>query len=344
MILDLAEAFARLTPPPSQLDERHETFTAVPITSRPEHRLGIDRSGEPVVLLWTPRAASGPHMPDVTLANIRVQFDLECRVGHPDGAVELAHFTVVRCTGADRLLRAYFLRVAAVIVEQVGATPSKAVIGRAVDALVELFRAMDSPPRSSIQGLWAELLVATDSRRVAETVQAWHADPDGRFDFNAGNQRLEVKSSLARVRRHHFSLDQLAPIPGTDILVTSVFVERAGGGSGIGDLRTELSLRLQDRPDLVAAIDLQIARTLGDQWRQAQDERFDRQLAETSVRYYESRSIPTVGPEVPAGVSDVRFVADLSAISPMRPSELAQRGGLFAAILPLSPPSGATAR
>jgi hypothetical protein len=48
---------------------------------------------------------------------------------------------------------------------------------------------------------------------------AGHQLPDERFDFALAEERSEVKAAVGRVRRHHFSLEQLLPIPGVDVLL-----------------------------------------------------------------------------------------------------------------------------
>jgi hypothetical protein len=76
-----------------------------------------------------------------------------------------------------------------------------------------------------------------------------------------------------------------------------------------------------------------VTATLGQSWRYAQEERFDRELAESALAFFLTDSIPSVDPIVPPGVSDVHFRADLTALQPVNVTEYRVQGGLFALAL-----------
>lgn len=59
------------------------------------------------------------------------------------------------------------------------------------------------------------------------------------------------------------------------------------------------------------------------------EERFDRQLAEKSLRIFSADLIPSVDRRVPSEVSDVRFRVDLSGADPVDPGLFRRQGGLF---------------
>jgi hypothetical protein len=84
-------------------------------------------------------------------------------------------------------------------------------------------------PRKSVQGLWAELFLMARLRDPSALVAAWHSQLGDLYDFSAGSQRIEVKSAIGRIRRHHFTLEQVLPIPRTRVLIASVLVERGRG-------------------------------------------------------------------------------------------------------------------
>ena len=64
-------------------------------------------------------------------------------------------------------------------------------------------------------------------------------------------------------------------------------------------------------------IDTTIALTLGNGWDRASAERFDRRVAEKSLAFYEASAIPSVDPNLPIGVSDVRFRSNLTDVPPV---------------------------
>ena len=118
----------------------------------------------------------------------------------------------------------------------------------------------------------------------AVMISAWHQTPEDRYDFSASNQRIEVKSAAGRIRQHHFGLQQLHPPRGTNLLVASTFVESAGGGVSIAELADQVRSQIAGDPGLILLLDRIVGLTLGDNWRQASQFRFDKELAEQSLR------------------------------------------------------------
>ncbi len=340
-MLDLASSFEALGPPPNTSEGDGSRFSAMPIPGYPQHRLGKDPHGAPSLLVEVTDGKGRVWHAPIVLEHLTVQHDVDCRVTQPDGSVEKGRFTVLRCTGMDPALHSYFLRVASALVALLGQDPSGLDVSKAVDRLVELFRSMGAAPRKSVQGLWAEVLLMERLRDPAPLVAAWHALPGDRYDFSAGSQRIEVKSATGRVRQHYFALEQLVSVPGTQVLVASVLVERAGAGTALLELVSSVRSKVSYDPQLLLQVDQVVAEALGDSWRRAQEERFDRQLAESSFSFLESGAIPRVDANVPRGVSDVRFRVDLTGLPTADLDAYRAQGGLFAAALHRLTPSRA---
>ncbi len=329
---DLITLFDSLPPPIGEPGEGTR-FSAQPIPGYDQHRLGRGTQGEPSLLLVVNAAARRARPAPLVLEHLTVQYDIECRIGHSEGEPEEGHFTVIRCTDGHRTLHTHFLRVAGALVASLGTAPSRLDVARAVDQLAELFRALAEPPRKTLQGLWAELLVIARARNPALLLGAWHTTAQDRYDFSMSEQRIEVKSAARRVRQHYFSLEQLSPPAGTSLLIASTFVERAGAGISVTELVDEVRARVGSDPALLLHMDRVVALTLGESWRHAEEERFDRELAEDSLAFFESTVIPSVALQLPHGVSEVRFKSDLTQSRPADLTHYRAVGGLFRAAL-----------
>lgn len=327
-MLDLISAFETLNTP-EIAEGSPARFSAIPVPDYEQHRLGKDSSGAPSLLLVAADSRFEGRLAPISLEHLAVQHDVTCRITRPDGASEEGRFTVVRCIGGDRALHTYFLRIAAALMALLGDRPSYEEISSSIDRLVELFRSMNLAPRKSVQGLWAELLVLARLRNPAPVVSAWHTLPGDRYDFSSGSQRIEVKSATGHTRRHHFSLEQLLPVSEVKLLVASILVERAGAGTSIMDLADEVRQRVSHHPHLLIHIDEIVVQTLGSSWRSARDERFDRQVGEASLAFFDPLTIPRVSADLPSGVSHVRFIANLTDIPPVDTREYRAEGGLF---------------
>jgi Putative PD-(D/E)XK family member, (DUF4420) len=326
--LDLVTLFESLVLPLEQPSAR--SLSAAVIPGFDTHRLAIDASGSPCLLLRQPAAA--PAAP-TRLQNLMVSYAVPCIVGRNDGVQEQGVFTIIKCASADPSLYPHFLRVLSPLIMLLGASPSAAAVRRAIVGLVQLFQALTTPAKKSVQGLWAELLLIRYATDPAQVATAWHGTPGERVDFAAGKQRCEVKSSSTHARTHHFSLAQLTPPPPARLIVASVFVESIGGGMSLGNLFDETRALLASDPAVLARFDGVFYSTLGSGWAEALDERFDLELARSSLQFFDAMEIPRAG-DIPPTVLDVRFTSDLSALSPLPVVELSAAGGLLAAAIP----------
>lgn len=297
------------------------------------YKLGKDPNGLPGLLISVPGFQETTLPSRIVLENLYVMPDVVCRIFRTDGSSDDGQFIVAHCTTEDPVIQVYFLKTINTLVHAIGINPSRHEVIRALTILIEIFRSITQPPRKSIQGLWAELFLIATSRNPAKLLDAWHVLPEDLFDFSAGNTRIEVKGTAGRVRKHHFSLEQLNPPPGTTVLVASLFVERAGAGISLTDLVGRIRDRVKNRPDLLLHMDQILSLTLGKTWlRTSSDERFDYELAKSSLAFYDASLIPRIRADLPPEISQVHFIADLSNCPPTNISQDTSRNSLFEAL------------
>lgn len=323
----LVEVFDGLPAPTGQPGM---TFSARPASGAGTHRVAKQVNGAPALLISVGPNQGTARPAPVELENIQVQHDVECVVSQPGGAQERGRYSVVLCKGESRELHAYFLRVSEPLLQVLGENPTRTQVSRAIDQLVELFSAMSLPPRKSVQGLWAEVFIIARADNPATLIESWHANPEDRYDFGTGSQRIEVKSCSAAPRRHHFTLEQLTPPAGVQVLVASTYAQRTGNGVSISDFID----RLRDtvpRADLILRLERLVAATLGDCWPHGLRDHFDEQAAESSLRFFSAAAIPSIPTALPAALTQVRFIADLSGVEPLEDADLREAGGIHSA-------------
>jgi len=313
-MINLIELYKQLNQLNDYKSEAGVRFSACPIPGYKKHRLARDVSNYPCLLISTEDTAQNRPVP-VKLEHLRVLYDVDCRITH-DGSLEENRFTVICCTEQDPQMQDYFLRTSGAIISAVGNDPTHAIVAKAVDNLVELFRVIKESPKKSIQGLWAELLIIALSKKPEELVKAWHQSPGDKYDFNSDDKRIEVKSCTSKLRQHHFSLEQLRPT-------------RSGAGVSLAELADKVRSKVSKYPELLLYLDQIIGVTLGSGWRSASEDRFDLQLGKKSLQYYFSEDIPCVEVKVPRAVSDVHFKVDLTEITSQGKNSLTKHGGLF---------------
>ena len=327
----LVELFARLGAPATSAGDTSR-YVATPIPSFESYRLAKDSNGAPALLIQAPSSPIANQSP-FRLRHLYVAHDIDCLI-YRDHSTEAGKFSVLSCVEADRATENYFLRVLEALLPSLGENPDAISINLAVNSLVELFQALHNPPIKTAQGLWAELFLIAESRDPGKLVDAWHTEPGDLYDFNKGDHRIEVKSTRSEPRRHHFSLAQLQPPSGTHLVIVSVIVDRAGGGTSINALMDELRYRLSGSPQRLFRLYKVVTLTLGNRWRESELAMHDRHAARQSLAFYRPSDVPMVSPELPAGVSDVRFLSDLTGQSPYSNQEVLAFGGLIGAAAP----------
>lgn len=325
--MDLLSAFLKL-PTPQRADSA--TFSALGVPGYQRQRIGKSLDSAPALLISLEDGGPSARLAPVRLSHLSVQHGVSCRIETGSQTAE-ATLSVVRLVGAERVLADYFLEILPAVVRRIGEHPTTASVQSALADLVELFRSLGDPPRKSIQGLWAELFVLVRGLDPLALASAWHRYPEERFDFAEGDERIEVKSAAGRIRRHHFSLEQVCPPNGARVLIASLLLERATGGTSLSALLSRAREVLPDRPDVALAAERTVGASLGSALPEALSAAFDEELAASSLRFYWSADVPRIATPLPQAVTDVHFVADLSSLEPLLVNQLAQRRGLFSA-------------
>ena len=311
-------------------------YEAVRIARDSRYRVGRDGDGNPVVLIETTGTAGAAALPDFEGRHLRINHGVNCAISVAGTEVERGRFSVVACIEADDPLRDRFFDAIETLLRSLGETPATEELRQFLAGLIELFRLANQPSRGTVQGLWAELWLIAQAREPQVLLDAWHAEPTDIYDFNSGPERIEIKSAGQRTRRHHFSHRQLTPPAGTRVAIGSVFVESSGGGPTIAALVERIRRRVGE-PRALRRLNHVVAGTLGTEWRSGLGTAFDSELASESLHFYRVEAVPSIPPDTPPEVSDVRYVSDLSGAQALTRQEVLEYGTLLAATAPAEP-------
>lgn len=272
---------------------------------------------------------------ELRLECLQVHFALLCEIrSTARKRVSVETLTVLRCTSLVEDHQRLFVSLLDTVIAAVGQPAAPAKLHDVIQQLAKIFSSLSQPARSTIQGLWGELLLITLARDTERLLRSWHATVNDDFDFADGAERIEVKTTTSRKREHIFSLEQLRPPEGTVVHVASVIVRPAGGGASVAAIAAEIETQIGRDFELQLKLHALIAQTLGTEWVHSAKCRFDRELAASSLVFFNSESIPQFTGALPLGVSRVSFCSDLSfAVS----ADSQKRGTLLYAAAPLKP-------
>lgn len=319
----LIEIFCSL-PLPRRRKSKSE-FTGIPAVTSSALYLAKDSESRPSFLLPGPA-----NLPPIRLENLEVRHRLRCRIIANKKPIDIESATLISCLSSDADLQKYFVEALGSVLQGFAANLDASRLGSLVEALSELFQAASSEPASTAQGLWAELMLIDSSTNPRLMIDAWHSEVDDLFDFSAGAERIEVKSSSDKTRCHHFRYEQTEQIPGLQALIASVLVDRSAKGKSLGNLWDRCRQRVAALPAHQLKVDSICFRSLGKHWQQWRKISFDFHRARASLAFFDTRFIPKPAAPIPPGVSEVRFVSDLSPVKPVEQMNVQNVGPLFA--------------
>ena len=295
--------------------------------------VGKDRESLACFLISTNDQSGRPH-PPIRLASLDAQFELRCHLKKANEPEREGTFTVIRCRDSDSETIRYFLSVCDTLLRMLGDQPTRALVATAVNRMAAIFQKVRRPPARPLNGLFGELYLLLRSGVTVTALAAWRASENARFDFSNGDIRLDVKAAGGRNRVHTFSYEQCNPPSGTVAVVASLHAEQAAGGSSLYSIINQIEARVSADVDLVLKLHETVAATLGASLNDSLSRRFDMRLAESSLRFFSLEDVPAIRGPLPAGVSDVHFRSDLSALRPVSIERLIDREPTFWDLLP----------
>lgn len=273
-----------------------------------KHKIGISHDGFPLFFISCNDVS--PTI-DINLEKISVQFYCSCKLYENSIQTENI-YSIISLKTKNTDFQKYFIEIIILIIKKLSDEPSHKQLKIEIEKLVHLFSKFSQPPRKTIQGLWAELLVIEQSQNPEYLIRSWHTSPKSKFDFNDGKDKIEVKSTSKSRRIHNFSAEQLSPNEHSDLWIASVFVIESGQGKNIFDLLETISKRVKNN-ELRLQLNGIIFKTLGDSLENAFETHFDYQQACDTLIFYDYKDIPTIDTKsIPKEISNIRFDVDLS--------------------------------
>jgi hypothetical protein len=98
--------------------------------------------------------------------------------------------------------------------------------------------------------------------------------------------------------------------------------ELTATGISLRELAEQIEAVVSGRIELVIKLYDTIAETLGNGLQEGMKTRFDENLAVSSLRFFNLRSVPAIRNALPPGVSDVHFRSDLSNLAEVASTDL----------------------
>lgn len=321
--MSLLNQFEKLQQP----SKGKNVFNAETLTTFPFAKIGINNLSYPIILIESKPDGTFLNHKNIRLKYLELSHNVECKITE-NSQSRIANFTVIKFGSVDVILQNYFFNIVENLLKELSKNPSQKEIFETFKGFIEVFRTLSNTPNSTIQGLWSELFVIESSKNIETLINYWHSRPEEKFDFNAGLEKIEVKSSSNMERIHYFTSEQL-DIGNENLLIASVFTKQTSKGKNITDLMDSIKNSLKD-DSLIEKLYSIVSKTLGSSLEQGLKIKFDYEIAKSSLRFYDSKTISKIEKvNIPDKVSEVKYRSDLTDIEPIDIHKIRPNGILF---------------
>lgn len=308
--MKLLEQFNSLVLPVSN---NGKLFNAVSLQNHPFAKIAINNLGYPVLLISSKSDNTFLAQKNIRLKYLELTHKLECKITENRKST-FANFTVIIFKSEEPNLQNYFLSIAESLLDELSENPTQKEVYTIFSSFIEIFRSLSVSPSTTVQGLWSELFLIANSTNPSILLRYWHDSPIEKFDFNADNEKVEVKSSSNLERIHFFTSEQLNPPPDKLVIIASLFTKQSAKGKSISDLIEIITEKINNKV-VLEKLYLIIGKTLGNTVEQGIKIKFDYELAEKSLKYFSVQDISKIEKvNIPNQVTEVKYKSDLTNI------------------------------
>jgi len=268
--------------------------------------------GEPTVLIANKGGRT--NVAPIALRNIFVEYAAEMEICLETEVTQGSFIVLAASDDRPDLYEAFCAMVEAVV-SGLPVNPAAFEVEHTIQALIELFRVANTPPKKTVVGLWGELLIIDASPDSVAALRAWHVTPFDKHDFVLDKYAIEIKSTERTERIHEFNHSQLINVAGKDVLIVSVLLRRSSTGYSCQDIADAILLKLPDQKDRLKLL-RGVYESLGNEVYMSNDLRFDRREALNLLRQVRAETLPRVLVPPNSGISNVRYSINLDACLP----------------------------
>ena len=212
-----------------------------------EHRIGIESDTSNIVVLIKSSNIEKKKYFSTRLENLEIDYDYMCDLLFETNTIK-SRYTVIRLKNSNATLEKYFLKFIDSILRAFNENIDLVEVKADLNLIINLFSKLNTPPKKTLQGLFAELIVIISSNNIERHIRAWHKIPTEKFDFVFDDKIIEVKSSGSNERLHSFSNSQLLNYSKetVDLHIASIIVLESDDGITINQLVEKIERNLED--------------------------------------------------------------------------------------------------
>jgi len=185
----------------------------------------------------------------------------------------------------------------------------------------DLFNTRDLPSDIELQGMFTELYTILKFIDYVNLGDYWHTDEKMKFDFSLSEViKLEVKSTIGEVRKHHFKHNQLISNQ-LEIFVLSYLLRRDDQGLSLYSLIEDTYPYLSNNPKQLT----RVQKILYDVDREILESmKFAEPYTSQELKIFKAKEIPQFSERTPSGVANAEYDSYLNGVPELPISDFCQ--------------------
>lgn len=231
-------------------------------------------------------------------------YDIDCEIT-TNGNTIIDNYTILNLKTDNEVFEVIFITTCENIIKILGDEPKQFQVVDLIQSLRDIFRKLLSEPSQTELGLWGELLLIEVSDNKELLIDSWHKKSSQTFDFNDGNEKLEIKTTSKNERVHSFSLNQLEKAKDSQSHIISIMTSEIDRGFSVLDLFERINLGLN--PDYQMRLMEKLIQVSGKDLENFYN-KFDLKTGLESMRVFSALNVPSIKKEaIPKGISNIKF-------------------------------------
>ena len=288
------------------------TFKVESIKGYESYFIGVDCE-ENICFFINPEKPLKSKIPAISSdgININIRYNINCDISIDNNLIS-EKLTVLILKNSEELFVDKFAENCIKLCEKLGDKPNFEQLVIYINVLRELFSKFRVKKDITELGLWGELFIIYNSSNIPKVIDSWHLSAGEIFDYNDGNNIIEVKTTLQPLRIHKISQKQITSIKRNHGSLCSIMTSNITDGVSVNGLVDNIKSKIE------SSIQLKFVEKLIDLAGEGYvnfSKKFDINQAVKNLKFYNYNIIPYINSkEIPSQIYDVKFNLNIEEV------------------------------
>lgn len=278
------------------------------VTYKDGFLIGYDLNMNTCCVIYSNEKQRSPLTLNTKMISVDCNSHVQLRI---KGNMRYDYVHIIRCYATSHSERMVFLELCDALLTKVPQTHQEEYIVDIFRILIDFFDDSHEISRSQLQGLYAELFTIHYFDQYLPLGKYWHSKDRLKFDFSLSDKlRIEVKSTVSTIRKHHFSHDQLHHVESS-IYIISYLLREDDQGLSLFQLIQDIKPTFENSPDALKQIlKIQMKTTPS----LLESIKYDNAFMVENMRVFKAVDVPRFSESKPTGVSNAEYDSILDGV------------------------------